>query len=293
MNKIIFPSTKKIKNNNPKVVVLGKLETMHIGHISLIKKAKKISIENNYELVVMLFSQRKKNNFYSFEERMMFANKYKPDFYLEFNPNKKNLSKTYLEFNDYLKSINARTIVIGNDFRYGKNREGSFETLIDEFEVNVIDEVRVNNKKVSTSEIFNAINNCDLVAFKHMMNHHFFYEGKVIKGLGNGHKLKMPTANVKYPNWKIDIGDGIYYSFVIWNGKRIPSLTSISNNPTLNGKSKTYETYIYNFDEKIYGEKIFVELLEKYRDPIKFNSLEELKEKLEEDKKIGINYFNL
>ncbi len=293
MKLIKFPEQINNENNNPVVVVLGKFESIHLGHRELILEARKKSTEINGELLIMLFSQRKNKNFYSMEERIMFLKEYNPDYILEFEPNANNFALSYKKFNEYLKSFNTQHVVCGHDFKYGSNREGNVSTLEEEFNVIKLNELKFNNKSVRTSNIYDSLMSDDLNSYKEMMGHYFFYKGKVVKGKGNGKKFGMPTANVEYPKYKIDINEGIYYSYVIYDGQRLPSLTSISNNPTLDAKEITYETYIYNFDKDIYGEEIYVELIDKYRDPIKFNSIDELIEALQEDKKLGEKYFNL
>lgn len=287
MKKIIYPSTENI-NSNPKVAVLGKFETLHKGHKFLIWQGRQRADQESKELLVMFFSEREKDNFYSLEERLMFADQYKIDYALIFEPVKDNFAHKHTEFERYLKDLGVTDVIVGDDFRYGNNREGNIDTLSKEFNVQVINEQASEKVAYRTSNLIKAIKEDDLETYKEIMDHYFFYKGKVVKGLGNGKKFGMPTANVEYPDYKIDINDGIYYSYVIYDGQRLPSLTSISYNPTLDAKEKTYETYIYNFDKDIYGEELYVELIEKYREPIKFNSIEELVAKLDEDKKLGV-----
>ncbi|NQX83291.1 MAG: hypothetical protein HRS50_01065, partial [Mycoplasmataceae bacterium] len=175
--------------------------------------------------------------------------------------------------------------------KYGFNREGNLETINNFFNLEILEDVKLKEIKYSTTNIIKTIYNQDLIKYKNLMNQYFSYKGIIVKGLGNGKKFGMPTANVTYPVKKIDIGEGIFYSYVTYNKKRWNSLTSISYNPTLGANNKTYETFIYDFNENIYGKEIFVELIEKYRDPIKFSSIDELIKKLDEDKKIGKEYF--
>lgn len=292
MKKILFPQIID-SNNNRRVVVLGKFESMHIAHMKLIEEGRKIADNFNSDLIVMMFSEKENNNIYSLEERVMFAKKFNPNYILEFTPNKDNFNNSWEEFNSYLKENNVIKVVCGKDFKYGKNREGNIETLKKNFDVYEIEEIKIKNEPIKTSAIISCLKNDDLIKFKDMMNHYFFYKGKVVKGKGNGKKFNMPTANVEYPKYKIGINEGIYYSFLIHNGKRMPSLTSISKNPTLGENEVTYETYIFNFDKDIYYEDVYVELIEKYRNPIKFESINKLIEALKEDKKLGKKYFNL
>ncbi len=293
MKIIKFPEINIEKSNNGIVAVLGKFEGMHLGHLELLKKGREIANENNLELLIMMFSQKAESNFYSFEERVMFANASKIDYVLEFEPNKENLSFNWKQFNEYLLSIGVKSVVCGHDFRYGQNREGSIETLSKDFEVLSIDEFKIDGASIRTSLLYESLDTDDLLKYKDTTGHYFFYKGIVVRGLGNGRKFGMPTANVEYPSYKINVNEGIYYSYVIYEGQRLPSLTSISTNPTLNADKVTYETYIYNFDEDIYDKEIYVELIEKFREPIKFESIEKLIDQLEEDKVTGKKYFNL
>ncbi len=293
MKKLIFPENYKNESGKNIVAVLGKFELIHLGHKSLIKAGREIANQIDGDLMLMMFSQRLKDNFYTFEERVMLASQVKLDYVLQFDPKPDNFAKTWKDFNDYLKSMGVTHIVCGPDFVYGNNREGDIETLRGDFEVKVMEELLIDGVPVRTTNILKALQSDDLDTFRKMMSHYFFYKGEVVHGLKNGRKFGMPTANVRYPKEKIKVNDGVYHSYVIYNGLRMPSLTSISNNPTLNGKETTYETFIYDFHKEIYGEEIFVELIDKYRDPIKFDSIEQLVEKLKEDKKLGKKYFDL
>ncbi len=293
MKNIIFPEIYKNENGNKIVAVLGKFELIHLGHKQLIKKGRDIANEIEGDLMLMMFSQRPLNNFYTLEERVMLASQSKIDYVLEFEPTQENFSKSWVEFNAYLKDMGVTNVVCGHDFGYGDKREGNADTLSRDFEVEVIPEFLIDDIPVRTSNVLEAVKNDDLETFRKMMSHYFFYKGEVVRGKQNGRKFGMPTANVNYPKTKINVNQGIYYSYVIYEGKRMPSLTSISTNPTLGENGLTYETYIYDFDKEIYGEEIYVELIEKYRDPVKFESVEQLVDKLQEDKKLGEKYFNL
>ncbi len=294
-NIIRFPKPiRNLDNNKNIVAVLGKLETMHKGHLKLIAKGRKIANAHNAQLLVMLFSERTKDNFYSFDERIMFANKYNPEYYLSFEPNPTNFKTDWKSFNKYLSDAGVTRVVCGHDFRYGKNREGGIDTLWEDFKVYEYDEIFVEGRNARTSELKKCVENDDLVAFKEIMGHYFFYKGIVKRGKKLGRQLGMPTINVEYPRYKLTINEGIYFSYVIYDGRRFPSLTSISTNPSVNdGDDLKYETYIYDFDKEIYGEEVYVEIIDKIRDPIKTDSLEELKQILDQDKKLGEKFFKI
>lgn len=290
MKKILFPN-KDGYSDKPKIFVLGKFESLHIAHNKLLETAKKISIEKNYELGVMLFTEKNKDNFYSLEERINFIRKYSPNYLMMFEPNEKNFSFTKEYFEKWLMSLNVKNIVVGYDFYYGKDREGNAKDLHSNFELEIIKKMEINDLIISSKNLRESIINSNFDLYKNMVGHYFFYKGIVLKGKGMGKKLLMPTINVSYPKLKVDIPFGIYYSYVIFNGKRYESLTSVSNNPTFEEEKTSYETYIYNFNNDIYGEEVYVEIIEKFRNPIKFDNLELLIEQLEKDKILGKRYF--
>ncbi len=275
-----------------KVFALGKFESLHLGHRKILKSASEYAKKNNLEFGIMIFDQRVKDNLYSIDERKKFIREFNPEYIMIFEKNESNFNITKNEFNSFLLKINTSVIFSGEDFRYGKNREGNVNTL-GKINSKIVKNTMCSGVKISTTKAIECVKNSDFIKYKNIIGHYFFYKGEVIHGKGNGKKLGMPTANIEYPDYKIDIEAGIYYSYVIYNGQRLPSLTSISNNPTFGKNKKTYETHILNFDNDIYGEEIYVEIIEKFRDPIKFNSIDELSMQLAKDKNNGILYFNL
>lgn len=285
MKVIKFPSTSGF-SDSPKIFALGKFESLHIGHRALLNKAREEADKNNLELGIMIFSERENNNLFSMKERLMFLKEFNPDYIWEFKPEPSNFSVTHEQFEDLLLNFNVKKIVVGSDYGYGSKRAGNLETLKLKFEV-----LTLEKDFSSTTNVIEAIKKSDFQKYKELMNQYFFYKGIVVRGEGNGRKFNMPTVNVKYPEYKIDINEGIYYSYLIYDGKRMPSLTSISTNPTINGKKVTYETYIYDFDKELYDEEVFVEIIEKFRDPIKFDTIEKLIEQLEKDKITGKKFF--
>lgn len=286
-----FNYGQKIESDKPKIIVLGKFLSVHKGHKQMFKSAREIADKNNYELIVMLFDSSKNNNIYTLEERMMLINQYNVDYFMVFEPNKENFSNTYNDFNEYLKTLNVKEVLIGSDFKYGQGRQGDASTLDEDFITNIMVDVRDTKGRISTRRVIESIFDANFIEYRNIMDHYFFYKGIVEKGRQMGRKLGTPTANVKYPDWKIDLPSGIYFTWTIYKGKRLASITSISDNPTFGFGIKKYETHILDFDEDIYGEELIIEVIEKHRDPIKFDSKDELIVKMEEDKFEAIDYF--
>lgn len=293
MKKTNFPKA-KIFSNNPKVIVLGKFNSLHQAHLKLLEKAKCISEKENKELVIMMFCEKGTDNILSFEEKIKKLNKYLPTYLLFFKPNKKNFSITKDEFIKWLKKINVDSIVVGENFRFGNKAQGSTKDLKNNFKhVDVVNLLKYNSEIISTKKITTFLERKDFKMFKEFYGDFFSYEGNVVKGKSYGKKLNMPTANVDYPKDKFDLESGVYFSYAEYKNKTYPSLTSIAFNPTFNAKKKTYETFIFNFDKDIYGEILKIKIIDFYREQIKFDSFDELKEQLVKDKKRGEHFFKI
>ena len=291
MKIINFPE-KNGYSDKSKVFALGKFESMHLGHKKIFQEARKLANEQNLEFGIMMFDEKEQNNIYSLKERISLVMEYNPDYIMVFETNDKNFSKTKDEFNLFLEEINVKNVIMGNDFCYGKQRKGNINTF-GNINTIVIDYVIFEKRKISTSWIIEFIMKSNFKNYKKLTDRFFSYTGIVEKGLGNGKKLGTPTANISFPKYKIDINDGIYFSYLTLEGVRYPSLTSVSNNPTLNALFKTYETFIFNFDRDIYDEYVKIEIIGKIRDPIKFDSLEELSIQMEQDKLEGKIFFDI
>ena len=170
MKKIIYPSTENVCSHS-KVAVLGKFESMHKGHKFLLWQGRQRADQESKELLVMFFSQREKDNFYSLEERLMFANEYKIDYALIFEPTKENFTTKHTEFEQYLKDLGVTDIIVGDDFRYGNNREGNVDTLSKQFSVQVINEQSNEKFAYRTSNLIDAMKQDDLETYKEIMDH--------------------------------------------------------------------------------------------------------------------------
>jgi riboflavin kinase/FMN adenylyltransferase len=109
-----------------------------------------------------------------------------------------------------------------------------------------------------------------------MLGRPYSLQGCVITGMKRGRSLGFPTANLTI-NQDICIpANGIYATVATVKGSRYPAATSVGTNPTFDGKEQTIETYILDFDEDIYGEKISIEFFDRLRDELSFENVDDL-----------------
>ena len=121
------------------------------------------------------------------------------------------------------------------------------------------------------------------------MNKNLKIKGIVAKGKQRGKLLGFPTANIRLIQ---SIPEGVYISQTIISSTSLPSLSFVGKAETFNEDDVKLETYIFNFDEDLYGKEIIVELIKKIRNSQKFQSKEKLIEQMEKDKKEALEYFS-
>jgi len=199
---------------------------------------------------------------------------------------------TSVEFvrNILVNTIGTKRLVIGYNHHFGRNREGSFEHLKEYgalygFEVEEIPARDVDNVEISSTKIRAALKIGDVKSATAFLGHEYSLTGRVVDGKKLGKTIGYPTANIFVDDkYKLIPADGVYAVKVKHKGSIYGGMLNIGNNPTVNGKIKTVEVNIFNFDKDIYGDEATIYFLERLRDEVKFNGLEELKGQLKSDK---------
>ncbi len=273
-----------LKEDSACNLVLGFFDGIHLGHQFLIKEALK---DNDNVIVLSLMNSFKK------DDEVVISFKQKEEILSSLNVKKlyllnddlffKNMS--YLDFISLiLKRINPLKIYVGNDYKFGKNREGNVDILKQYFDVSIVDFYLVNNEKVSTSLIKNYLKEGNVEAANYLLGRNYCYEGKVVKGLNNGSKFLFPTINLELDSNFTLLKRGVYQTKVIFKGKVYDSITNIGVHPTIDKLTKpSIETFILNFSENIYEENIKLQFIKFIREEKMFSSLDQLKQQILKD----------
>lgn len=190
------------------------------------------------------------------------------------------------------KKIGVGEFVIGYDHHFGRNREGTIETIERlgkelGFDAYVVSKQEVGDKTVSSTAIRQALSkdgNIELAT--DLLGRYYMLNGMVIHGDKRGKKIGYPTANLKpeHPN-KIIPKDGVYAVKVRVDSEWYKGMMNIGTRPTFEDEEKrALEVHIFDFDQEIYGKAVQVRFVERIRDEKKFDGVEELKAQLEADK---------
>jgi riboflavin kinase/FMN adenylyltransferase len=196
---------------------------------------------------------------------------------------------THLEFIDKIKKeFNPKTLIIGYDFRFGKNRLGTPDILKQHFNTKIINEIKIDNIGVHSRIIREFIKTGQIKKATKFLNHLYKIKATQIKGQGIGKNELLPTINLK-PIYNYTIPkDGVYLTLL----NKTPSITFIGTRSTDNNFS--IETHLLIDNEKliINNEELFeLKFLDLLRETKKFNNLNELKKAIISDKEKAIKYF--
>ncbi|HLY68791.1 MAG TPA: bifunctional riboflavin kinase/FAD synthetase [Puia sp.] len=305
----------RLPNFKNAVITIGTFDGVHTGHQKIIQQLHNEAKKINGETIIITFHPHPRRIIGSKEiklintldERIELLSEKKVD-HLVIIPFTEVFSRQSAEeyIHDFLvKKFHPHTIIIGYDHRYGKNRKGDYHLLakLSQEENYILKEIppHISNEiSVSSTRIRDAVIIGDIETATELLGYHFFFEGRVIEGNRLGRTIGYPTANLKIKDEeKLLPGDGVYavevtVGFGDWpwaksdpvrsNSLLLKGMMNIGYRPTIDGKQKTIEVNIFDFDEDIYGKKLRVYVKKYLRGEQKFNGLDELKEQLAKDK---------
>jgi len=187
--------------------------------------------------------------------------------------------------------IGMKAIVVGEDYSFGKNREGNIDLLKAYaprygFEVIVADWIRMSKAfadRISSTKIRELVTDGKMEQAEKMLGRYYQIRGRVVTGRDRGGKLLgIPTANVNLLD-ELCPKVGIYAVTGECRGNPFKGVANIGYSPTFKNHEFTVEIHIFDFDDNIYGEKILVNFIKRIRDEIKFSSIPELIDQIKKD----------
>ncbi len=187
--------------------------------------------------------------------------------------------------------MGAKEIVVGYDHMFGRDRQSGIKDVVDlgnefRFSVHTVPPYYVGNEVVSSTKIRRLLKNGHVEQAAEYLGWTYSLKGKVVRGDRRGSTLGFPTANiVPIHNKKLIPGKGVYFVSGIIDGKKIPGMMNIGTRPTFkNGNQIVVEVHLLQKVGELYDSEIEVLFHRKLRDERKFNSPEELKRALQQDK---------
>ena len=280
------------------VVTIGNFDGVHKGHQVLIEKTANYAKAKGIKSAVFTFLNHpinyfvpeKVKNIFDEKEKQRLIEEFGIDYLIDipFDKTMTQISAEQFVVKILKDKVHAKKIVVGHDFTFARNKEGTAEVLKElgyeyDIEVEIVQPIKINGIRVSSTFIRELISEGRVDEIPQYLGTHYVIEGEIIHGKANGRKMGYPTANISLKDQIINPKKGIYATRVVIDGKKYFGATNVGMNPTVNGKYLSIETNILDFDEDIYGKRVRIEFLEKIRDEKKFESLDELRKQLDLD----------
>ena len=275
---------------SPSFLTIGNYDGIHLGHQAILKKLISESKSNNILSSVMTFEPHPREFFspklapkriISLREKLEYFDELKIDHVFIVNFNDEFSRKSYLDFIEILKkNIQAKKIIIGNDFRFGKQREGNIDKLIDNsVDVCVMNKIEYKGERVSSTIIRDSLAAGDLKRAAMLLGRSYSISGKVVHGDKRGREIGFPTANIHMFHNRPPL-KGVF-------AVKLNNMYGVANlgvRPTIAGFSKlNLEVHLFNFSKNIYGKHAHVTFLKKIRDEKKFENIDALKKQIQID----------
>jgi len=288
---------------NP-VVTLGNFDGVHLGHQQIFKRVKEEASKVHGEGMVITFEPHPLKVLVPekflplvtpFRKKMILIEKSGIetvlciDFSLAFS------ELTPFEFikNILVEKVKVKKVIIGYNYHFGKGQKGDAQTLkeagkVFDFEVEVVEPLKVGQTIVSSSKIRGLIQRGEIEEASTLLGRDYPIIGKVVEGAKRGQTLGFPTANLEISD-ELYPKAGVYAVEVIWHQQHFNGLANVGLNPTFlpeqtrKGKPISFEVFILNFNRDIYGEEIQVDFIRRIRDEVRFDSPSRLINQIQKD----------
>lgn len=281
-------------------VTIGNFDGVHLGHKHILQKLKREADRRGLPVVVVVFEPQPKE-FFARKAGKKLPYRISPlrtklrllretgcvdaVWVLRFNQTFSEMSAQ--AFIDQLlrKTLNTRYLLIGDDFRFGAGREGCFELLAQQpdMQTECTPSVIVEDIRTSSTAVRQALSDGKLEYAKRLLGHDYVLSGKVKHGQKLGRTINAPTANVQLPPYHYALS-GVFVVEADGTFGTRRGVASFGFNPTVsNNRSQKLEVHLFDFNGDLYGQRIFVRFLHKLRDEKKFESIEALKTQILQD----------
>jgi riboflavin kinase/FMN adenylyltransferase len=281
------------------VVTIGSFDGLHLGHRQLLDSVLSVSRSTTMPSIVMSFEPTPKEFFaltnpparlMRFREKFDALAEYGIDMFYcpRFNAAMRDIPAATFIRRILVHGLNARHIVVGDDFQFARKREGSVDDLLRvrdalQFDIERVPSIVKENIRVSSTAIRGALQVGDLPLATSLLGRPYRMSGKIVRGRRVGRTLGFATANVDVRRRQSAVM-GIFAVRVsgLPEGS-VDGVASVGTRPTFNLTKPVLEVHLFNFDRDIYGEYIHVDFIGHLRKEEKFESVDELVAQMRKD----------
>lgn len=283
------------------VVTTGTFDGVHLGHLQILNKLKEEAVLFGGETVILTFFPHPRMVLFPDDNDLKLLNTLAEKIklleaqgiqHLIIQPFSKEFSR--LSSIDFVRTvlvdkIGTKKLVIGHDHRFGRNREGAFEHLLEfgpmyGFEVIEIPAHLISDTTISSTKIRNAVLAGNIERANEFLGYKYFITGTVVEGQKIGREIGFPTANIKVEEtYKLLPANGVYAITAKVKNEAFYGMMNIGFKPTFGNHKLALEVHLFNFNSDIYKEKIEVHFEKRIRDEKKFASVDDLINQLNTD----------
>lgn len=291
------PGSKLLRSS---VVTIGNFDGLHRGHQALIGLCKSLA-QSRHSIAVVTFEPLPQAFFRpDVAPARLMSVRQKLDFLageaidlvwlMRFNHALAGMDADSFVQSVLVNTLAAKHIVVGEDFRYGKRRQGDIDSLRRSgeqlgFGVHAVPMIDIDGCRVSSSNIRESLSAGDLKQAAHLLGRPFRMAGRVIGGRRLGRQLGYPTANIRLTAAPSPL-NGVFAIRARWNdGSWHDGVANLGTRPAVGGEGFLIEVHLFDFKGDLYGLKLEVEFIEKLRDETHFEVIDDLVVQMREDER--------
>lgn len=285
----------------PTAVTIGVFDGVHLGHQTIIRKAIELAASIDGKSVVVTFDPHplaivrpgsEPALLTSTELKAEYISELGADFLLviPFSGDIANMEAKDFVDDVLLGKLHARHVVIGEDFSFGKHRQGTVDFLRaygapKGLDIVAVEHVRESDTVISSTEVRKRLKEGDIEGVRALTGRYPKFRGRVARGFGRGGSIiGFPTANIETFHNELTPRPGVYAGYALTDGERYPCVIDIGWSPTFGDLHKAeIHVHILGFNKDIYGNTLDVEIQARLRDEMTFSGVEELKANIRKD----------
>lgn len=287
---------------NGTVATIGNFDGVHLGHQALLQKLRAVAKRLNIPSVLLVFEPQPGEFFLkdkapsrltNLREKLEVLKHCDIDYIycLKFNAALASMSASDFAERYFFTLWKTSYLLVGEDFRFGKNREGDISLLKSlatkaDCQVETFPTFDIGNERVSSTKIRSALARGDFIEASKFLGRNFSLCGRVAYGAGRGKQWGIPTANLTMQRYALPL-KGVFCVRIFHNGQWYNGIANLGCRPTVDGTKNILEVHLFNFNGNLYGEMLKVFFIHKLRDEIKFNSVEALIDQIHQDIKMA------
>ncbi len=289
-----------LPQHNGYVVTQGTFDGVHKGHVHVLQQVVRIAKQENLPSILITFHPHPRLIINPNDKSLALLSSINEKakrvldlgidtvLVLPFTEEIASLSPEEFISGILVDKLKVKHMVVGYDHRFGKNRSGGFQDLIEfahhfQFQVTEIPPKEIDEIAVSSTRIRKAIQNGNLKEANDLLGYNYTLSGIVVHGQKRGRTIGFPTANLQIDEpSKLIPNYGVYAGFAHLHAP-IPMVLNLGVRPTVDGSNLTIESHLIDFNSDIYDQKIQLELIHFLRHEQKFDSINDLKNQIQVD----------